>query len=130
MNVLIGLDERTSMKFALSASDRTSSNENTIAKVHDALMRFGHFGPVELHSDGEPALMDLCRRVAGRRSAQTFLRTSPPHDSASNGRIERCVRSVEEACRATKLALEKRLGRRLSVHDRIFNGVYAIQFIY
>ena len=58
--------------------------------------------------------------MASHRRAPTILQQTPPHDSQSNGRVERAVRSIEEQTRVLKLDVENRIGGRISVHDAIF----------
>ena len=120
VNVLVGIDNKISRKFAIVAANRLSDNRETVEQILTALRRMGHFGDLELHTDGEPSLIQLMQTVAARRSAQTFVRRSPPYDSQANGRVERCVRSIEESARALKLDLEGRIGMRISVHDNVF----------
>ena len=120
LNVLVGVDHRTSSRVALISENRLGNNAATISRVLKCLQQLGHHGRVQLTSDGEPALMDLLRHVAERRPAQTLLLRSPPYDSQSNGRVERTVRSIEEICRTLKLDVESRAAARISVHSPAF----------
>ena len=120
INVLIGIDHRTSCKVSMVTDNRLGNNEETILSVLNCLKLLGHHGQVEIRTDGEPALVELMRKVAERRSAPTFLRRTPPYDSQSNGRVERTVRSLEEITRVLKIDLEKRINERISVESVIF----------
>ena len=62
--------------------------------------------------DQEPALVDLMKEVARKRiPAKTLNEESPVGSSASNGKIERGVQTVEGHIRVLKSALEERVGR-------------------
>ena len=119
LSVLVGIDHRTSLRAAIVCTDRRATNAETIDAVLTALRRMGHHGTLELRSDGEPALMELLRNVAAKRKAQTVVKRSAPSDSQSNGRIERTVRSVEEATRVLKIDLEHRAKATVSMQDAI-----------
>ena len=103
LSVLVGIDHRTSLRAAIVCTDRRATNAETIDAVLTALRRMGHHGTLELRSDGEPALMELLRNVAAKRKAQTVFKLCAPSDSQANGRIERTVRSVEEATRVLEI---------------------------
>ena len=85
------------------------------------LLKFGHHGSLTLKTDQEPAIVDLMRSVAKLRGAsRTTLEQSPVGDSAGNGVAERAVQTVEKLLRTHKLALETRLGTKISVKHPIF----------
>ena len=120
IDVLIGVDFRTSVRVALVADNRMSSNLCTIAGVLSCLRRLGHYGAIELRTDGKPALVDLMRQVGAKRGGPTVVKQSPPADHASNGRVERTVRSVEETSRVLNIDLRQRTGHECSVHNSDF----------
>ena len=120
LNVLVGVDHRTSTKVTIIAEDRRGNNMKTVDDALACLRRMGHFGRLELRTDGEPAIQDLMAEIAARRPGPTTLQRTPPYDSQSNGRIERSVRSIEELARVMKLDLERRVSHRLSVHTAAF----------
>ena len=85
------------------------------------LERLGHYGDVALRGDGEPALVDLMKKIAkGRGNRRTEIEQSAPGDSQENGFAERGVRSVEEMTRVLKFDLEHRLTTRLKVTHPVF----------
>ena len=67
LNVLVGVDKRSSCKFTLVASDRTSTNERTVQAIIAGLKRLGHHGTLTIKTDGEPSLQELMSRVAAGR---------------------------------------------------------------
>ena len=118
--ILIGVDLHTGIRSAALTENRVASNRDTISHVLNVLRRLGHHGTVELRTDGEPAIVDLMTKVAESRQAPTLVRRTPPYDSQSNGRVERAVRSVEEAARVLKLDFEQRTRVPLSVCHPVF----------
>ena len=67
LNVLVGVDKRSSCKITLVASDRTSTNEHTVQEIISGLRRLGHWGTLTIKTDGEPSLQELMSRVAAGR---------------------------------------------------------------
>ena len=116
----MGIDQRTSRRFATLATNKQSNNRATIEQITLCLRRMGHRGSVEIQIDGEPSLVELMTSVAAQRDVPTLLRRSPAYDSQANGRVERCVRSIEEISRTLKLDLEQRIRKTISVKDEIF----------
>ena len=72
------------------------------------IKRMGHYGPLVIRSDGEPALVSLLEAVAQMRDSEvtadqiTVLEESPVGVSKGNGFAERAVQQVEEIARGTK----------------------------
>ena len=118
--VLVGLDQKSGHRTAVLTTDRVASNPDTVSHVVTSIQREGHHGPLEIRTDGEPALVDLMNHVAAKRTSPTLLRRSRPYDSQANGRVERTVRSVEEVARVHKLDLESRVCRQIRVQEPIF----------
>ena len=58
--------------------------------------------------------------MAAQRDTPTMIRRSPPYDSQANGRVERCVRSIEEIARVIEVDFEVRIRAKISVHLHIF----------
>ena len=84
------------------------------------LERLGHFGPITLKSDQEPAIVIVLNEVANRGARGTLLGHSPVADSQSNGSIEGGIRSVEEVTRVLLFDLSSRVGSPISVHSPVF----------
>ena len=118
--VLVGVDHQSGHYIVVPTENRLSNNPSTISQVLWSLRRLGHYGGLELQTDGEPALVELMENVAAQRDTPTVMRRSPVGDSQSNGRVERAVRSVEELARVLKLDLEQRMNSSMSVHDVSF----------
>lgn len=84
------------------------------------LRKWGLRGKLLLRSDGEPAILDLLSRVADLRKSETLMESSAPTDSRSNGLAERAIQSVEKQIRVLKIALERNLGKNISVSHPCF----------
>ena len=69
---------------------------------------------MELKTDGEPALVDVEKKVKELSEMKILLTNPPAHDPRSNGVAERTVREFKEQLRATKIALERRLKIKIS----------------
>ena len=71
---------------------------------------------VILKTDQESALAAVISSVKSHRGAntQTMSQMSPAYDSKSNGFIERAIQSLEGQIRTMKLALEERIGQKIS----------------
>ena len=85
-------------------------------RLVEDIKAFGHCDKVILKSDQETALRDLTKEVARQRSVEkksTLFEDSKVYDSQSNGTAERAVQSIESFTRTHKLALEKKLGRKI-----------------
>ncbi len=73
----------------------------------------GHSKRIIVKSDQEPALKDLVDALKRERESETIIENSKVKDSQSNGTIERAVQEHEGITRTMKLALERRLGKRI-----------------
>ena len=91
-------------------------HENGDAKVAKELAKFidelGYL-QVELKSDGEPALVDVVKSVKQLRGADAIPRNPPAQDRQSNGAAERAVHQVKGQLRKVKVALDKRIGKKV-----------------
>ena len=94
------------MKSVVAIKDRSGDNPELTLHVMTMLRSLGHYGPLILRSDGEPALQDLLARVATARETRTVVERSSREDSKANGRAERAVRAVEEMVRVLKCDLK------------------------
>ena len=91
-----------------------------IGQYERDLRKFGHRTKITLRSDGEPAIVDLLRKVGEAREAETLLEQSPGGDSKANGRAEQAVQTVEKATRVIKISTERNLGSRIRVTHPAF----------
>ena len=85
-------------------------------KLCEDIENFGHSGKVVLKSDQENALVDLLGEVKLKRSQknqETLCENSKIYDSQTNGVSERAVQSIECITRTHKLALERKLRKRI-----------------
>jgi hypothetical protein len=82
-------------------------------KLIDDIDKLGHQGKIEIKSDQEPAMLELVKEVKRLREAETLIANSKVYDSQSNGTAERAVQTVEGMTRTHKLALERKLGRKI-----------------
>ena len=85
-------------------------------RVIEDIKAFGHNDEVILKSDQEVALRDLVHEVERQRGLEkktTLFEESKVYDSQSNGTAERAVQTIECITRTHKLALEKRIGRKI-----------------
>ena len=69
----------------------------------------------------EPAIVDLSEAVKRAREGDTLIENSKVKDSQSNGRAERAVQEHEGLVRTMKLALERRLGRKVHSTHPVMN---------
>ncbi|CAK0904033.1 unnamed protein product, partial [Prorocentrum cordatum] len=76
------------------------------------------------HSDNEPALVALKEAAAKScPSAEAIPRSAPVGDHQANGSIEVGVREVKRQMRATRLALEQKLGHKLNESDPMLSWI-------
>ena len=85
------------------------------------------YGVLEYRVDNEPAMRELQEKVRDSRmiekEAQVIISNSPPKSSASAGPVEKAVQEVEGMVRTIKIALEDRVGSRVSVKSLIFQWI-------
>ena len=77
LNVLVGVDKRTSVKITIIAADRIAANDATVTEIVSNLRQLGHYGTLIIKTDGEPSLVELMTRVAAKREAEQFYREVP-----------------------------------------------------
>lgn len=119
--VLVSKDKWTKMITAHVVPYKGADVEWIREQCKRDIQKCGHYGPVTLRSDQEPAIIDLLKGIAEVRSpAESILEHSAVGDSAGNGFIERAVRCVEEMVRVLKFDLEKRLGEQVLVNSNAF----------
>ena len=120
--VLVSKDKKTKLITAHVVPCKGADVEWITKQCNRDIQKCGHYGPVTLRSDQEPAIIDLLKAVAVERSpAESILEHSAVGDSQGNGFVERAVRSVEEITRVLKIDLEKRMGEQLPVDTIVFS---------
>ena len=119
--VLVSKDKWTKMTSAHVVPCKGADVEWLTKQCKRDIQKCGHYGPVTLRSDQEPAIIEVLRGVAAERSpAESTIEHSAVGDSKGNGFIERAVRSVEESTRVLKIDLGKRIGEQLPVECTVF----------
>jgi len=88
--------------------------DGAAARIVRDLEDMGMTGVVTLKSDQEPAILDLVKAVRRLRGEGTLVEAAKSRDSQSNGMIERGIQSIEGIVRTMKIALEKRLNRKIN----------------
>ena len=78
----------------------------------------GH-NEVTLKCDGEPAIVQLLKKVKEKRVCNTILEHPPAYDPQSNGVAEKAVQEFMEQLRAVKIALEQRIGIKINTDDAV-----------
>ena len=79
-------------------------------------------------SDSEPALVKLKEETAARlKNVEVIQRTSPVGDHRSNGNAEVAVREIKKQMRTIRIALEQKLGCKLSDTNPIWHGWHHLQ---
>ena len=121
--VLVGVCKQTGLKMTAIVRDKHGKHPGTISSIERGLQEMGHFGPVTLRSDKEPALQDLLKNVAQRRRAATLVEHGPRDDGQANGLAERAIRSVEEHVRVLKRDFEERLSAPIDVQHPLFEWI-------
>ena len=80
-----------------------------------------------LRSDGENSIQELKRSVKAAREEQTMIETAPRGDHQANGEAEQCVGEVAGRTRVLKVALEKRIGGRISADRAVLK--WAVEYV-
>ena len=105
--MLVAKDRRTGMVFALPVETKGAADPHAVEKLAEWVDVLGST-QVTIHSDGEPAVMQVAAAVrdASRAGSVTTLETSAPGDHAGNGLAERAVGLVGGTVRTLKKELE------------------------
>ena len=112
---VVVMKDASTKTFAAHVCQQKGNVEWVAERICEDLDNIGH-PRVSLKSDQEPALVDLIKEVKAKRDKlmkETILENSKAYDSQSNGTAERAVQSVERIVRTHKLALEKKLQKRI-----------------
>ena len=57
--MLIGVDSKTSRKFAFVSDTKRANNQDIVEQVLQFLRQLGHYGDLEIHTDGESSFVEL-----------------------------------------------------------------------
>ena len=80
---------------------------------------------MELKTDGEPALIDVAKKTKEIFEIEVILKNPPRHDPKANGVAERGVREFKEQLRATKLALERRIQKKIDAKSPVLKWMIS-----
>ena len=90
---LIGVNKYTLSVLAHVVPKKGTEFQWIAAQLDSDVEKFGYHGRLVVKSEQEPAIVDLMRSLAKRRtSGATVLEQSKAYDSKSNGRAENAVR--------------------------------------
>ena len=113
ITVLLGYCLETSHALSVRV-DSKGHDPAAVAAVLAFLTEVGlNSGPLEIHTDSEPSICALAKDVADKRP-HTLLRKGPPGHHQSQGAVERYARTYAGQCRTFRLALEAKLGEKVS----------------
>ena len=112
---VVVMKDSSTKTFSAHVCQQKGNVEWVAERICQDLDNIGH-PRVSLKSDQEPALVDLVSEVKNKRDKlkkETILENSKIYDSQSNGTAERAVQAIECIVRTHKLALEKKLQKRV-----------------
>ena len=82
-------------------ADVKGDGDAQIAKGFKKFITSTGYKKLELKTDGEPALLEVARKVEKLSEAEIIPRNPPAYDPKANGLSERAVREFKEQLRAT-----------------------------
>ena len=116
MPIMVVKDEKTKVLFAHAVPEKAKMTGYEIDRMVEDIDLLGH-GKVIIKCDQESHLEVVRAGVMKERGQDvTIPENSPVKSSASNGMIESGVRAVECQIRTMNMALENRLGFKISMH--------------
>ncbi|CAK0861016.1 unnamed protein product, partial [Prorocentrum cordatum] len=110
--MLVGRDSKTKLPYSTAIPGKKVTN--FMIKIQMSFTLHLGYRRLIFQSDGGPAIVALKTAVAVATPTVEFLpRESPAGEHQSNGGIEVTVREVKRQVRATRYALEAKLGRKV-----------------
>ena len=112
-------------RMTMSSATPSKSTGGFIAKRVVAFLREigAEQGDLIVKSDQEPAIMSIVTEIGRIRAAagggKFIVENSPVGSSASNGVVERAIRSVEQQTRVLKSGLEERWGVKIPTRHSV-----------
>ena len=119
--ILVGHDRRTGGINAHQVPVKGVGDGWPAKRVIMDIEELGYAGtPINLKCDQENPIVAVQRRVMQDRRAPTTPKNSAVGESQSNGAIENAVKRVQGQLRTLKLALEKRMMKRINSEHPAF----------
>jgi hypothetical protein len=132
LTILVGRERVTGMTFATVVPEKGSKGRFVADRCLEFFVECGcRAGDIVIKTDQEAAIAYLVKDLVAERGdepgCRTLVEQSPVGSSGSNGVVERAVQAVEGQVRVLKLALEDRLGMKVSATSNIvaFLAEYA-----
>jgi hypothetical protein len=136
LTILVGRERATGMTFASVVPEKGSKGKFVADRCLEFFAECGcRNGDIILKTDQEPAIAFLIKDLVAERGdeqgCRTLVEQSPVGSSGSNGVVERAVQTVEGQVRVLKLALEGRLGMKVTATSNIvtFLAEYAAYLV-
>ena len=117
-DIIVARDKWTKMTWSMVVECHGNGDTKVAKELAKFIDELG-YSKIERKSDGEPALMDVVKRVKQIRAAETIPRNPPAHDPQSNGVAERAVQEVKGQLRKIKIALDRRIGKKVDPKSAI-----------
>ena len=114
--ILVCRDRNSRCYNAFSVPHKGVDSDEYAVRRSLKFLEFLGYESLILKTDQESALSKVIAGIKAHRgkNTQTMAEQSPAYDSKSNGFIERAIQSLEGQVRTMKLALEKRIGERVT----------------
>ena len=113
MIVQVARDEDNRGIFVHAVPRKGLAHEHGALQLCADLEKVG-YKKIILKGDNEPAIVAVQEEIKKRREEETILENAPVGQSQSNGVAERAVQAAGEQIRVLKLALENRLGVKIT----------------
>lgn len=124
LTMLVAKERRTKAVMATVVPSK-STGEFVARRIIAFMKELGcNYIPVAMKSDQEPAIMktveDVTRMRAAMGGQEMVVEHSPVYSSASNGVVERGVRTVTSQMRVMRSALEEKVGAKWSQEHAVW----------
>ena len=121
------VDSKTNEKFARSVNQKGLGQQGEVdwlvKSAVEELQSWGYnggpAGHIRMKSDGESAIKQVRKAIAGILGGRVVQEDVPKGESQSNGLAERAVRRIQEQIRTLLVVLESRLKHRIPMDSNI-----------